>query len=616
MVRILELLPATDFGSTVCCRLHHVRLEDAPAYSAISYCWGKSVNRGSVHIGHSYISVTDNLEDALRHLRQSNQNTILWVDAICIDQSNIDERHRQIRLMQRIYQSSRMTLIWLGNGHGLTDGCLNTASQILNLERVTKISSRNHQNISTLEDTQKQYKPLPFDDPAFLDFTHLKFCEWFERVWVVQEIAVASAALVCLGNESVQWPLFYSAMAIADLQAGLLIRSNSRLWPMQYARERLYHQRKWRLLDLLMAYRNLQATDPRDKVYALLGLLACFSHGLQPDYTRAVVDVYRDTALMVMRADQNLDILAVSRVQVTDSCIDLKLPSWVPDWRSSGDRPAMKIRSGQRDHLDTFGDQGYRFRASGSSVFNSLFDHGHWYLGIDGFSLGRIWSLSKDWNVYGGFSDTRFHVMDFLSLGPEKANQIDQWMTVAGLCLITNCSLPESDFVPFWETMVMSESKVVEGTLECDHTRKPSLRAQHKQFLRLRWATRSRNWRLLVKAAYYCLSFEARISSFSKLVALMIGTFLGISKGATEFEKLVNTTCFGRCMMQTDKDNIGLVPATSEIGDHVFLVKGSTVPIVLRPQGDKWELVGEAYVHCQMYGESWEESKCSRIWLI
>ena len=69
-------------------------------------------------------------------------------------------------------------------------------------------------------------------------------------------------------------------------------------------------------------------------------------------------------------------------------------------------------------------------------------------------------------------------------------------------------------------------------------------------------------------------------------------------------------------MTQMDKGNVGLVPTTSKIGDHVFLVKRSTVPIVFRSQGDRWELVGEAYVRYQMYGESWEESKCSHMWSI
>lgn len=96
---------------------------------------------------------------------------------------------------------------------------------------------------------------------------------------------------------------------------------------MQHASEEFYYRRKWRFLDMLMAYRNLEATNARDKVYSLLGLLHGTLYGLQQDYTHQVREVYIETALTLMGVDQNLDILAVPRVHTTTSCIDLKLPS-------------------------------------------------------------------------------------------------------------------------------------------------------------------------------------------------------------------------------------------------------------------------------------------------
>lgn len=367
---------------------------------------------------------------------------------------------------------------------------------------------------------------------------------------------------------------------------------------------------------MLMAYRNLEATDARDKVYALLGLLHGTHYGLQQDYTHQVREVYIETALTLMGVGQNLDILAVPRVHTTTSCIDLRLPSWVPNWSSSGDRPAMKIRSGHRAHLDTFGDQGYRFCACGHSVFDSVLDLDRRYLGINGFSLGCVQSISDGWAIHGAFSDTSFYILDLLSMGPKRVDQVEQWMAVGGLRWKSEYPLPESVFIPFWETTVMADYNIVETTPQGGYTYTSRLHAYHHHFLRLGQATRACAWGFLTKAARYCLLSKAEVPKISRLVTLMVSSFLGISKSTSEFEENLNTTCFGRRVMQMNGKYVGLVPDNSEIGDHIFIVTGSTVPLLLRPQGDMWELVGEAYVHGAMYGECWEESKCGLIWLI
>lgn len=85
-------------------------------YEALSYTWGASTRGEKVLIDGKHINITDNLADALRHLRPSGCGRTLWIDAICIDQHNLDERAQQVRIMGRIYAQAACVLVWLGRG--------------------------------------------------------------------------------------------------------------------------------------------------------------------------------------------------------------------------------------------------------------------------------------------------------------------------------------------------------------------------------------------------------------------------------------------------------------------------------------------------------------------
>lgn len=101
-IRLLELLPAGDVSDKICCRMHHVNLEDDPAFEAVSYTWatedGDSRACKSIQFpdGNCWVLVTRNCEAALRRLRKRGCSGHLWVDAICIDQTNTSERNHQV----------------------------------------------------------------------------------------------------------------------------------------------------------------------------------------------------------------------------------------------------------------------------------------------------------------------------------------------------------------------------------------------------------------------------------------------------------------------------------------------------------------------------------------
>ena len=84
---------------------------------------------------------------------------------------------------------------------------------------------------------------------------------------------------------------------------------------------------------------------------------------------------------------------------------------------------------------------------------------------------------------------------------------------------------------------------------------------------------------------------------------------------ANDFQFRVRRSISHRCMMRTKKGYLGLAPAVTQLGDRISLLKGLKAPVVLRPKGEAWELVGECYIHGIMNGEAFDPDECRALWL-
>lgn len=115
-IRVVELHPALLETDPIECALRSLSLasKSQAIFEALSYVWGSVEDPSSINLnGYSY-NITKNLEGALRQLRCKNKVRVLWVDALAINQSSIDERNKQVRMMPNIYSAARQTVIWLG----------------------------------------------------------------------------------------------------------------------------------------------------------------------------------------------------------------------------------------------------------------------------------------------------------------------------------------------------------------------------------------------------------------------------------------------------------------------------------------------------------------------
>jgi hypothetical protein len=113
-IRLIHFPPSTEPDNRLTCMLKEVSLDSNPTFQAISYTWGEAIFPCDLICDSHTINVTQNLHDALSHFRDSGQELTIWIDAICINQFNEDEKSQQIPLMAEIYRKASNVLIWLG----------------------------------------------------------------------------------------------------------------------------------------------------------------------------------------------------------------------------------------------------------------------------------------------------------------------------------------------------------------------------------------------------------------------------------------------------------------------------------------------------------------------
>ena len=111
----MHLAPASHEEDEIICRFTAVSLDDSPCYEAFSYVWGESSGSCFVTVDDNPVGVTDNIHSCLRHLRLFDQERIIWVDALCINQSNLQEKMHQVSHMGNIYKQASQIVVWLGD---------------------------------------------------------------------------------------------------------------------------------------------------------------------------------------------------------------------------------------------------------------------------------------------------------------------------------------------------------------------------------------------------------------------------------------------------------------------------------------------------------------------
>jgi hypothetical protein len=132
--QLLSLQPGTGQDHIQCLLIKYL-LDQAPAYEALSYAWGRKIELKPISVNGSVVHTGTNLYSAPRHLRRQGSDRILWIDAICINQNDNAEKNYQVRLMRRIYEAAGQVIVWLGEATQDTSPTLSIIKEMANIKR-------------------------------------------------------------------------------------------------------------------------------------------------------------------------------------------------------------------------------------------------------------------------------------------------------------------------------------------------------------------------------------------------------------------------------------------------------------------------------------------------
>ncbi|KAF5592378.1 heterokaryon incompatibility 6 OR allele [Fusarium pseudocircinatum] len=331
--RLLEI--ENDSNRSISCTLRLHPLETAPLYQALSYVWGPPATTNGKSIrcnGHDFF-VTENLYGALYRLREMGDCCLIWIDQICINQNDLQERCQQVSIMRDIYSKAQLVNAWLGVTDSPESARVAGIISIMASDSWPGIKN----TIDPVDDKTLESLGLPAQDPqAWVAFNDMLALPYFSRVCIIQEIAVAKRYRILWGSIIIPDKTFLSSAG-----GWLLIPRVLNNWLTAHAvRNALMvlsgnHQSKdW--LDLVSRFVEHEASDPRDKIYAFIGLADQTGYDITADYNKLFLEVYQDFVRKAIAATEKLDILRLSTVQDIDTKTG---PLWVPWFHSLHEQP-------------------------------------------------------------------------------------------------------------------------------------------------------------------------------------------------------------------------------------------------------------------------------------
>ncbi|KAH8755175.1 heterokaryon incompatibility protein-domain-containing protein [Hyaloscypha finlandica] len=351
--RILSVEPSPEPQYRIFCSLLHQPIKGGQDYEALSYTWGTDKAIAPIFIDGGVLFVRYNLYCALRSLRRPTKRRVLWVDALCINQDDATVRNNQVSQMADIYSSSIEVLVWLGEGNKYTDRGMDFLGEIsahakLIEDRILKERSDRHQIYKEWTNLFHSVHARHDSDECFAGIGALFFRDWWNRVWTVQEITLARAAKVQVGKKSLPWECFEIFSKLYTVYAVHTSGQVRPEWSEKYRIFQYYAPQMFIKADTIRVMRiklleNIEiplspmvqytlrrfATDPRDKIYAILGLINCGPR-ISPDYSLSCNKVYTSAFRAMLEYFGDLRVYNFLQGNHPDG--GKELPSWVPDF--------------------------------------------------------------------------------------------------------------------------------------------------------------------------------------------------------------------------------------------------------------------------------------------
>ncbi|KAF4958107.1 hypothetical protein FGADI_2665 [Fusarium gaditjirri] len=561
-------------------------IDNPPEYFALSYCWGDSTLSEEIIIDGRPLKITANCASALRRMLRGKLGRRIWVDSICINQSDtpdaLKERSLQVAMMDQIYNSATQVNVHLGEGDAASDAAcisLKSLSQAMIAASVGEVFRKRYDRLA--DDALMGTPEFPYGK-----LYGVFRLPWFRRTWhhpvqVVQEVALAKQVMFYCGTHLIRFELIVLGADFTKIPYSKLdVNPSARHWRSYLD----FHSRvkeliSWReehdpaekltsLLSLLVVPGMiLEATRPEDKVFGMYGICKRLGYELPaPDYQKSLAVVYTEAAKAILHYDQSLELLSVATE--TSAWAD-GLPSWVPNFSGciskwSPSSPPTMCSVGARESLKTSDSNHCQYRLG----------PGDMGLTVRGRRLDTICAVGKPWktdsytSLLGGSDTNTIQYADSL------IDCIGSWLAV--LQDLPNCSSRGA--------AIEYMTRVLSNNVSDKYPPVPF--EDMVQYL----------------AVLVAMSASGNRTRFTTLASLPNGSlsrqqeeFLGLMAGCN----LAITRIFGsiwQTMFRTESGYVGMGTHTLTSGDIVVLFEGCAVAGVIRRSSGGFRYVGPAYV--------------------
>ncbi|KAF5979312.1 heterokaryon incompatibility protein [Fusarium coicis] len=574
-IRLIKLEPSPsestsepDRPDLLVCNIEEYIRGDSQPYTALSYVWESPDSpKRLVSVDGTKIDISSTVENALRRLRFRNKPRWLWVDQLCINQADEMEKSHQVHQMHHIYREADQVIAWLGNGDESSD-------LICRLMRDTGRALRSN-NLDALQKLYSGEKEEGSIDIEAAKTAFHAFCErrYWQRLWIMQEFAVGRRIAIACGGWIVKYDLMdqtLDAPSIVQRRAqkkpidGLerLIRNLNYVYstPLNSYVYSLF-TRRWHYdytpdgesprgqpllqvvavsLTLEVDYNVVYATDPRDRIFALLNLAGDRDRfNLFPDYSLTVEEVYREAACKILEQGTIDVLMYCQRPRKL-----VMLPSWVPDWSMDVLHPNAQAP------WDT------PFKASGTYTAIPKFPEFDTAT-FEGIHVDKVQEIGTTWDPNW--------------LKPISRTAVKQWVkSIRGFC----------DNSP----------RIRVGEERLDAARIGILDGP--------------TWQSTVPYQGWGSQCADDVENLQRFGTEEGEKGEDASSAEDSFYAFALMRMHTRRVFMTSTGFVGVGPLDMQPGDEVCILLGGKVPYLLRPQGNEsYTLVGEAYVHGIMHGE-------------
>ncbi|CAK1365309.1 unnamed protein product [Cercospora beticola] len=582
-IRVLTLHPGLKF-LPLKISLSVISLDDLQyPYEAISYVWGDATIKSPIACDGKKLVITKNLKEALEQFRDEDHPRVLWADALCINQTDLDERASQVMLMWDVYSQASQCLVWLGKPTADIRDARNLLTDLIHeIRKGFRSEEPEGEKLGSTAKLPKDgdFRHLikhqgiiggllpPLESPEWQPLIDIFDLPYFSRIWVIQEINACSSATVFIGPHSFSWP----DLVLAAQWIGTEYDTNRKLHIQRLARTKGWwtagnmssvfrrYTKEEDVAKILEAFHMCEATDSRDMIFALLGFGVVrrgLGEGVVVDYKVPVEELYAQVARIVLGRSEGLEILSyhwhgrtAERANWTGTNL-AAFPSWLPRWNEPPDQDVLL--------LGPLKD----FNASGA--------------------------VARELVIEGNTLRVSGHIFDTVRDGSkikwvDVSRNASRYVTLMAPMFAWPFNISEGGYtdLPSAEAIINSIFAITAG-----------LNENHNRAMDGYLERGFNSWYNTLYAFGYNL-FSLKGHMQFKSVP---------TPEWEEYQRSAYAVTKGRAILRTQSGRIGIGPYGTHEGDLVCALYGGDVLYVLRPIEDYFVLIGEAYFYGAMDGE-------------